>query len=193
MMWFLNIVLDFVFSWFTPGNKKSHVFLEKKEWSEIISHKLFIGTHEEAVSSSWQVEHGITHVLNVCDDFLKRPCSNVVYEHVEIADSQDVLIRQYFQECIDKMNISMKNDGVLLLHCSAGMSRSPTILMAYFMKMHHMSLQQALHFVRSRHPQTKPNPGFMDDLKWYSHSLDVTKKKAIVNDGMYVPPHKRKL
>lgn len=60
---------------------------------------------------------------------------------------------------------SNKGRGRILVHCSAGVSRSPTIVVAYLMKHRNMSLRTALgHVVRIR-PQVSPNPGFIEQLK----------------------------
>lgn len=56
-------------------------------------------------------------------------------------------------------------DYSVKLHCSV------TIIVAYLMKKHHMSLSQALDIVRSKRPQAAPNYGFMLRLQKFEKSL----------------------
>ncbi|KAF6744671.1 protein-tyrosine phosphatase-like protein [Ephemerocybe angulata] len=53
----------------------------------------------------------------------------------------------------------------ILVHCSAGVSRSPTIVVGYLMKQRGMTLREALGCVLSVRPQVLPNPGFLAQLK----------------------------
>ena len=57
------------------------------------------------------------------------------------------------------------NTGRILVHCSAGMSRSPTIVAAFLMKRRQMTLMQALKQIVDVRPQVCPNPGFIQQLK----------------------------
>lgn len=50
-------------------------------------------------------------------------------------------------------------------HSVAGVSRSPTIAIAYLMREHHLTAEQALHFVREKHPILAPNAGFLKQLQ----------------------------
>jgi len=45
------------------------------------------------------------------------------------------------------------------------MSRSVTLVVAWLMKIHHFTLQNALRLVQEVRPIARPNPGFMRQLK----------------------------
>lgn len=61
--------------------------------------------------------------------------------------------------------------NVILVHCSAGVSRSPTICVAYLQHRLRWSLKKAFKFVRKARPMVAPNNGFLRALINYEHSL----------------------
>ena len=72
----------------------------------------------------------------------------------------------HLQEWIDNiLPIIHQETGRGLLHCREGRSRSPSILLAYLMRYHRMTYDDALTLVRSKRPVVRPNPGFERQLR----------------------------
>lgn len=61
--------------------------------------------------------------------------------------------------------------GKVLVHCEAGVSRSPTICMAYLMKTKQFRLKEAFDFVKQRRNVISPNFGFMGQLLQYESEI----------------------
>lgn len=53
----------------------------------------------------------------------------------------------------------------MLVHCEAGTSRSPTIVVAYLMRKRGWGVEEALGYVGGRRKCVNPNKGFMKDLR----------------------------
>jgi hypothetical protein len=62
----------------------------------------------------------------------------------------------------------------VLVHCKAGHSRSGLIVVAYIMKMRHISRDAALAIVKSRRAVAAPNSGFMASLLEYQELLGIS-------------------
>ncbi|KAF5373322.1 hypothetical protein D9615_007423 [Tricholomella constricta] len=60
---------------------------------------------------------------------------------------------------------SAAKKGKILVHCSAAVSRSPTIVAAYLMKHCGMTLKDALGLIVRARPAVCPNSGFIQQLK----------------------------
>jgi protein-tyrosine phosphatase len=61
------------------------------------------------------------------------------------------------------------------VHCQQGVSRSPSIVIAYLIRNHGMSYESALAFVRRKRACVKPNPGFAQALvEWVSEKSRMT-------------------
>lgn len=61
--------------------------------------------------------------------------------------------------------------GRTLVYCVAGVSRSASICIAYFMKHHQLSLLEAYNYVKLKRPRIKPNCGFFKQLIEYEKQL----------------------
>ena len=77
----------------------------------------------------------------------------------------------FIVEFLANLGIPLCKGGVILIYCRAGMSRSATLCIAYFMRHHNMSLDEAYEFVRKQRPIIHPNAGFMRQLKDYEAKL----------------------
>lgn len=85
-------------------------------------------------------------------------------------DLVDENIIQYFPETYEFIKNALAGKGRVLVHCQAGVSRSPTIVAAYIMREKQLSAQQALDIIKLRRSFIEPNRGFMEQLDLY-HEL----------------------
>ena len=93
-----------------------------------------------------------------------------MYKNVEILDDPSTNIRIFFEGCFDFIDDG-RQEGCILVHCNAGVSRAPTIVIAYLMKKFNMHLKEAFDLVKSVRPCVRPNDGFMKILKQYESEL----------------------
>ncbi|KAJ0980964.1 hypothetical protein J5N97_009219 [Dioscorea zingiberensis] len=116
----------------------------------------------------------ITHILSVMRSLNPTFPDEFICKTIDVLDSPDTNLAQYFDECFEFIEKARRSGGGVLVHCFAGISRSATIVLAYLMKKHRMSLSQALKFVRSKRPRISPNQGFRKQLEMFEKSLGVT-------------------
>ena len=64
---------------------------------------------------------------------------------------------------------ALGSEGVVFVHCLAGASRSASIVIGYLMKVHGMTLKDAMDKVVTCRPCVSPNPSYLRQLV----SLDV--------------------
>lgn len=81
------------------------------------------------------------------------------------ADTPDQNLSQYFSTCNDFIHAARIRDGVVLIHCLAGMSRSVTVAVAYIMSVTNLSWKEALKVVRTGRAVANPNLGFQNQLQ----------------------------
>lgn len=71
-------------------------------------------------------------------------------------------------ELIDK---SLGNDKKVLIHCQCGISRSASLIMAYFMKINHADYNQAYHQLKEKAPLISPNLSLIYELMEWGQYL----------------------
>jgi atypical dual specificity phosphatase len=69
------------------------------------------------------------------------------------------------------MRDAIENNGNVLIHCNAGVSRSSTLAIAYIMKYENKRFQDAFNQVKSVRPSIRPNDGFERQLREYDKEL----------------------
>ncbi len=77
-------------------------------------------------------------------------------------DRQD--ISQFFLPVCQILDKAKEEGKRVLVHCAAGVSRSPTLVIAYIMWSQKKSRKEAYEYVSSRRRIIDPNDSFMDQL-----------------------------
>ncbi|GFX11869.1 transposase [Trichonephila clavipes] len=77
---------------------------------------------------------------------------------------------RYFAGIFRPYEARNKDEGVLV-HCYGGMSRSPTIIMAYLMRKLNFTANEVYHFATSRERLIRPNLYFRRQLSVYEEAL----------------------
>mmetsp|Transcript_132544 Transcript_132544/g.264514 ORF Transcript_132544/g.264514 Transcript_132544/m.264514 type:complete len:185 (+) Transcript_132544:84-638(+) len=103
------------------------------------------------------VAYEITHVVNLSADVAAdgtvdqsngRSCLSFALE-----DSDDVLTVEVLTKIVEFLDVALAQEsGSVLVHCMAGISRSPAIATAYLMHKDQMPLKDATAFVQGKRP-----------------------------------------
>jgi len=104
------------------------------------------------------------------------------YMRLDVLDLPSQNIRKHFDTFIEFIDNALrsKNNNVLV-HCSAGISRSPTLVLAYMMKKNHWTLEEAFDKMRKLRPIVDPNVSFIIQLReWEKGIMTITTTE--VND-----------
>lgn len=80
--------------------------------------------------------------------------------HIDVYDWESEPIHQHFDTAIKFIDSHQR----VLVHCGAGASRSPTIVLAWLMGKRGKSLRCSYDHVKAIRPFIQPNEGFMQQL-----------------------------
>lgn len=147
-----------------------------------IEEGLYLGSVGAANNKSELKRLNITHILTVANSLPPTHPNDFVYKIINIPDREDVNIENYFDECFTFIDEAKRTGCGVLVHCFVGKSRSVTVVVAYLMKKHGMSLSEALKHVKSKRPIASPNSGFMLQLQNFEKSLrgsDYSRRSAV--------------
>jgi len=136
-----------------------------------ITETIFLGNVEAAFDIKKLKELGIRKVLTVMSAFGNH-YSEHDFKHktIEVDDAYDTNLIRYFKECL----LFMDGYDRVFVHCAAGMSRSPTVVIAYLMWKKKLPLNDAINFVKNKRPVISPNLNFIKQLEIFQ---DLLKKK----------------
>lgn len=109
-------------------------------------------------------DRGITHILCCTNPSEQHFPDAFTYEFIAIDDDSSVSLEPYIDKACAFIKAGMEQGGVLV-HCSAGSSRSASMIIAFLMRQHSLSYEQALGFLQSKRPCVQPNQGFEKQLK----------------------------
>ncbi|XP_073775147.1 dual specificity protein phosphatase 13A-like isoform X4 [Danio rerio] len=114
---------------------------------------------------------GITHVLNAAHGSTHSLGSahfygsSVHYYGVPAEDSPSFNLSVFFQPCADYIQQVLSTPGGrVFVHCAVGVSRSASLVLAFFILHHHLSLLDAIRTVQ-QHRWIFPNRGFLRQLQ----------------------------
>lgn len=148
--------------------------------SEILKNELYLGDMNDANNAAFLKQHNITCIICVADHVVIEsiyPDINI-YQY-ELSDDNYCKISSYFNE-ISKL---IEKEDVVLINCVAGISRSPTFVIAYLMKYFGMTLHEAYNDVVEKRNIICPNIHFMECLLNYEFELynknSLTRKQCI--------------
>ena len=149
---------------FSPTSPELNVDIDTALVSEILPHVL-IGNQRDASDREILAKLGVTHIINVTSQLpLHFEDDGITYKRLPASDSGSQNLKQYFKEAIDFIDDVRECNGRVLVHCQAGVSRSPTIVIAYLMARSHKTLAEAFAYVKDRRNIVAPNLNFMGQL-----------------------------
>lgn len=132
---------------------------------------LFLGpcpSSPEAVQAL--AERGVTQLLSVQTDddirgmglswdllwnFLMR--SGIAPVRIQIVDFNDQSLRRNLPEAVSSLEMMLRMRQPVFVHCSVGIHRSSTVVVAYLMAVRGMEMDAAIALVRERRAIVQPN------------------------------------
>ena len=105
---------------------------------------------------------GTNAVLNLCGKKDLYSCEIHAWESIRDTDPAPDLA--WLRRQVEFIEARRKAGDTVYVHCRNGVSRSGLVVVAYEMYKHNWTRDEALKFVRSKRPITRPNPAFMKRL-----------------------------
>lgn len=152
---------------FSPTTPAVEMGVDSTEMSQILPF-VFIGNERDAANRELLERSKVSHVLNVTSHvplhFENEARNGITYKRLAATDSCSQNLKQYFEEAIEFIESARISEGKVLVHCQAGVSRSPAIVIAYLMARFNLTLMAAFDFAKSRRNIVAPNLHFMGQL-----------------------------
>jgi len=133
---------------------------------------LYLGSQQDAHNKQLLLDHHIHYEVNVSTncpkpDFIED--SN--FFRLPVNDSYGEKLLPYFVKATQFIDQVRESNGCVLVHCLAGISRSPTVAIAYVMRHLKMTFDDAFRYVKSKRTTISPNFNFLGQLLEYERQL----------------------
>ena len=125
---------------------------------------LYLGDARNASCHKTISRLGISVIINCTQDIPFEKMDGVEFHRVPVCDTLSSNIAEFFYKTnaiIEKARADGKN---VLVHCFAGISRSPTIVAAYLMHKHYINTMTAVARIKAIRPCVEPNIAFFIQL-----------------------------
>lgn len=138
--------------------------------------RIFVGNTHDAQNLDRLTQHGITHIINSTPDLPSSWEKKCQYLRIDIFDLPSQNIRKYFDMTYQFIEDALcTKTNKVLVHCSAGISRSPTLVLAYMIKKKKIKLDEAFQTMRQLRTIVDPNISFILQLReWEKKCLETT-------------------
>lgn len=104
--------------------------------------RLYLGNLKDAEQLARSNPQRITTVISLCREKAVHRSPKITYIHIPIPDSRPISA-QRFEDVMFAMAIGLRR-GNLLVHCLAGMSRSPILIAAWMQRCGYAGIDKAL-------------------------------------------------
>eukprot|EP00743_Colponemidia_sp_Colp-15_P011223 GILK01012486.1.p1 GENE.GILK01012486.1~~GILK01012486.1.p1 ORF type:complete len:380 (+),score=51.96 GILK01012486.1:42-1142(+) len=155
----------------TDGLDMTHAGYHSVYPSLVIPDFLYLGEMVHAKDGEILEELRITHVLSVGYYPSIVQMDNVVSQGISIQDNGKESILLQLTACVEFIEAARKANGRVLVHCRMGVSRSPTVVLAYLMYTLRRPLKDLLFYLQVRRRQISPTAIFLNDLLNFEHQL----------------------
>ncbi|GAA5959412.1 hypothetical protein JCM8115_000104 [Rhodotorula mucilaginosa] len=128
---------------------------------------LWIGDYQAAQDHNLLQKRNIVCVVSAMrQEYDAAP--GVDMHRVAVDDTDKSNIIEHFVPTAEFISTALaRNDGAVLVHCQAGVSRSTTLVAAYLMSRHGLNVEQAIERIRAARPQVDPSEFFLTQLELF--------------------------
>lgn len=132
---------------------------------------LFVGAVHGAYKHSYLQKKNVKRILNVSNEKYFQNEDLFEYLQIHIEDDVNTDITPYFEKTNVFIDEALSANQGVYVHCRAGISRSPSFIIAYLMWKRSIGFKEADKIVGRVHPDAHPNSSFVHQLEGYRKFL----------------------
>ena len=139
-------------------------FNEKKIYQ--ITSNLFMSGYYSACDINLLNANGINHVVNLTAHKNKNLHEDKIgYSSFSLADNSNFDLTSVLEEILSEIAKLLAKGKKILIHCKMGISRAPSIILAFMIRIQGMTYKEAFSKLQNINPKISPNFGFLLQLQ----------------------------
>jgi len=128
--------------------------------ASLIKPWLYVGARVDVENEELLQKNGVTQVINLCANNGASEFRSIKFSDYAIDDAVDAPISDFFEEITEKIESERLAGGISIIHCEMGISRAPTMAIAYLMITEKISVNKAFEKMYNVRNIISPNFGF---------------------------------
>jgi protein-tyrosine phosphatase len=139
--------------------------VKKKAIFQIETH-LFCSGYHTAQNKQLLELNKISHIINLTAHKYKNLHEDIVsHSSFSFSDHENFDLTSRLQPVLDILKEKLSKKENVLVHCQKGISRAPSVIMAFLILHRQMTFEESLKLVQKQNPEAYPNLGFLMHLK----------------------------
>lgn len=130
----------------------------------IVDNLLYLGS-QDCVDKETIDRYSITHILSIGIPMPEDASTGLTSLYVPCLDLPETDLTQTLTATNRFINAAKAQNGTVLVHCNAGVSRSASVVIGYLIMVGGFSYGEAYDLVKSKRSCIRPNDGFLKQLK----------------------------
>lgn len=136
---------------------------DKENGNKVEDH-LYISSVNTAHNMDFMSSNQIIAIVNITTDCPNKFINSIIYHNIRIEDDHHIDIIFHLKPAVTFINKYISTGQNVLVHCSAGKSRSASICIAYLMWKHQWHYDEAYKYLKSKRYIIEPNEKFAKQL-----------------------------
>lgn len=130
----------------------------------ILDNFLYLGS-QDCVDPEIVGNHKITHILSVGIPMPEGNFNEITSMYVPALDLPETVLTEILLTSNRFIGAAKEQNGKVLVHCNAGVSRSASVVIGYLIMDCGFSFDEAYDLVKMKRSCVRPNDGFLNQLK----------------------------
>jgi len=167
-----------------------------------IYENFYVGSLRDGTDPKKLEENGITHIVSILSSMqYKKSDKSEKYKtstldekykrlRISIEDKTSSDLTPYFKSVAIFIHKALfEENGVVLIHCAQGKSRSVTLCCAYICSLTLVDWKSALNAIRHSRPLADPNPAFKEQLRLYQENGNFKNDQKLLDEIYHSDEH----
>ena len=150
--------------------KMKYIYSSENSISKIDTN-IYVGDIYTAIDKDYLKKHKFKHIISTIEGFDGYYKDEINYLVLDLIDNDSQYIIDKFEYTNKFIQNSINRNEKILIHCICGVSRSVTILAAYYIYADNLTPEQAINKIQKQRPIANPNSFFRKQLIDYYNIL----------------------
>ena len=172
---------EWIYYYYSKIKSVAQKYIDDTFEATMIVDNLWLGAISSACNREALHKHNIETIISAVLGSTANFPYDFNYERAKLRDVEDENILDDLDRLVPIINRDLVNGRPVLVHCHFGRSRSASIVAAYLIRHHNMTVEEAIEFLQKKRSQVSINDGYVQQLHLYEAKVFQEKQQKKIN------------